>query len=59
MKIYVLYILSDYSHAVHVSTEKHLCEREMEECKKRGVVCPMWIDEYDISEAKEFELECS
>lgn len=57
MKVYVLYILSDYAHAVHISTEKHLCEREMVECAKRGVRCPMWIEEYDFSKAKEFELD--
>ena len=56
MKVYVLYILSDYAHSVHISTEEHLCEREMAECTKRGVRRPMWIEEYDFSEAKEFEL---
>lgn len=59
MKVYVLYILSDYAHAVHISTEKHLCEREMAECAKRGVRRAMWIEEYDFSKAKEFELDCA
>ena len=58
MKIYVLYINSDYAHAVHVSTEKCLCEREMAECAKHGVRSPMYIEEYDFSEAKEYELDC-
>ena len=58
MKVYVLYILSDYAQAVHISTEKHLCEREMKECAKRGCGRAMWIEEYDFSKAKEFELDC-
>lgn len=58
MKVYVLYILGDYAHAVYISTEKHLCEREMAECAKRGVRRAMWIEEYDFSKAKEFELDC-
>jgi hypothetical protein len=58
MKVYVLYVLSDYSHAIHMSVEKYLCEQEMAECIKRGVRRPMWIEEYDFSESKEFELDC-
>lgn len=57
MKVYVLYILGDYAHAVYISTEKHLCEQEMAKCTERGVRRAMWIEEYDFSKAKEFELE--
>ena len=58
MKVYVLYILSDYAHAVHMSTERHLCEREMKECERRGVRRAMWIEEYDFSKSKEYDLDC-
>lgn len=58
MKVYVLYILGDYSHAIHMSVERRLCEQAMEECARRGVRLPMWIEEYDFSNSKEFELNC-
>ena len=58
MKVYVLYIRNDYANAIHISTEKRLCEREMKECAKRGVRGSMWIEEYDFSKTKEFELDC-
>ena len=58
MKVYVLYVLSDYAHAIHISIEKCLCEREMAKCTKIGVRGHMWIEEYDFSKAKEFELNC-
>lgn len=57
MRVYVLYILSDYAHAVHISIEKHLCEREMAKYAKYEVRRTMWIEEYDFSKAKEFELD--
>ena len=57
MKVYVLYVLSDYSHAIYMSTERDLCEQEMKECRRRGVRRAMWIKEYDFSKAKEFELD--
>lgn len=57
MKVYVLYVLSDYACAVHISTEKYLCEREIAKCTKQGVTRPMWIEEYDFSKAKEFDLD--
>jgi len=58
MKVYVLYILSDYAHAVHMSINKQPCERELEDYRKRGGDCDAWIGEYDFSEADEYELDC-
>ena len=57
MKVYVLYILSDYAHAIYMSINEEACEREMEACKKRGAKRPMWIEEYDFSKYNSFELE--
>ena len=58
MKVYILYVLSDYATAIHMSVDKSLCEKELEECVKRGVTRPLWIEEYDFSQSKEYELEC-
>lgn len=58
MKIYVMYVLSDYAHAVYVSTKKQLCEQEIREYIKRGGDRPTWIEEYDFSKAEAFELDC-
>ena len=58
MKVYVLYVLSDYAHAIHMSINENSCKREMEACRKRGVNRPMWIEEYDFSEREEYELDC-
>jgi hypothetical protein len=58
MKVYVLYISSDYAHAIHMSIDKKFCEREMKACQKRGVKQRMWIEEYDFSKKEEYELNC-
>ena len=58
MKIYVLYVLSDYAHAIYISVNKQMCEKEMENYRKRGGRRSAWIEEYDFSKAKEFELDC-
>jgi hypothetical protein len=58
MKVYVLYILSDYAHAVHMSIKKQMCERELADYRKRGGSCHAWIEEYDFAEAEEYELDC-
>jgi hypothetical protein len=59
MKVYVLYVSSDYAHAIHMSTNKKFCEKEMKACRKRGVKQHMWIEEYDFSKEEEYELDCS
>jgi hypothetical protein len=56
MKVYILYALCDYTHAIHISTEKHLCEQKAAECAELGVRYPMRIEEYDFTKAKQFEL---
>lgn len=58
MKVYVLYILSDYAHAIYMSVNEKACEREMEACRKRGAKRNMWIEEYDFSKEEEYELDC-
>lgn len=58
MKVYVLYISGDYASAIHMSTKKKLCEKELIEVKKR-TNCSLWIEEYDFSKDDEYELECS
>ena len=58
MKIYVLYIMSDYAHAIYMSIKKQMCEKEMEDYRKRGGRCNAWIEEYDFSKARGYELNC-
>lgn len=58
MQVYVLYAMSDYACAIYMSIEKHLCEQEMKQCRKRGMKCSMWIEMYDFSQSKEFNLNC-
>ena len=58
MKVYVLYVMSDYAHAIYISTEKQLCEQEMAQCRKRGVKRSMYIKEYNFSNTKSFDLDC-
>lgn len=58
MKVYVLYILSDYAHAIYMSINEEACERKMEACRKRGAKRLMWIEEYDFSKEEEYELDC-
>lgn len=59
MKVYVLYVSGDYDHAVYMSLDKKLCEKEAKAIKKRGVKSSLWIGKYDFSTAKSFDLECS
>ena len=56
MKVFILYILSDYSHAVYMSKYENACEMEKQKLRKNGVTRPMWIEEYDFSESNSFEL---
>lgn len=56
MKVYVLYILSDYSQATYMSTKEELCQKELKRLKKR-VNRPMWIEEYDFSKSIEYHLD--
>ena len=57
MKVYVLYILSDYATAVFMSINKKLCEQEKTRLAKT-VKRSMWIEEYDFSVQKSFDLDC-
>lgn len=58
MKIYVLYIMGDYAHAVYMSLKEQMCEKELENYRKRGGRRNAWIEEYDFSKAKGYELDC-
>jgi hypothetical protein len=57
MKVFVLYVLNDYSHAVYMSKYENACEMEKQKLRKKGVTCSMWIEEYDFSESNSFELD--
>ena len=57
MKVFILYILGDYSQAIYMSKDKDACVAEKERLIENGVVRPMWIEEYDLSKHNSFELE--
>ena len=58
MKIFILYILSDYSTAIYMSKNKSDCEAEKKRLIKKGITCRMWIQSYDFSKQDSFELHC-
>lgn len=57
MKIFILYILGDYSQAIYMSKDKNACEEEKQRLIEKGVSRSMWIEEYDFSKHNSFELE--
>lgn len=57
MKIFILYILGDYSQAIYMSKYKDACEAEKQKLIKNGISRSMWIEEYDFSRHNSFELE--
>jgi hypothetical protein len=57
MKVYVLYVLDDYATAIFMSIDKKLCEQEKKRLEKT-VKHSMWIEDYDFSAQKSFELNC-
>ena len=52
MKVYVAYLLADYSTAFFMSTDKELCEKACE-----GALYQTWVKEYDFSVENSFELD--
>lgn len=56
MKVYVLYIMNDHACPIHMSIDRKACKRVKQEMKDQGFDNHMWIEEYDFSTAKEFEL---
>lgn len=58
MKVFVLYLLGDYAHAVYMSKYKDDCEAERQRIINNGVTCRMYIEEYDFSRHNSFELDC-
>lgn len=56
MKVYIVYVSSDYSTAVFMSTDKNKAEKEMEKLKNKGI--KTYIENYDFSVSKSFELDC-
>jgi hypothetical protein len=53
MKVYIVYLLTDYATAVFMSIDKKLCEKEANKLGRNA-----WVEEYDFSAQKSFELEC-
>jgi hypothetical protein len=56
MKIYVVYVLGDYSSAVFMTTDKAQAQNEMRKLKNRNLKA--YIDSYDFSKSKSFDLDC-
>lgn len=56
MKIYVVYVLSDYAHALAVTTNYNAAKK-YEEMIKNRTNRPTWIDEIKVTE-EITELDC-
>lgn len=56
MKIYVVYVLADYSTAVFMTTDKAQAQDEMRKLKNRNI--NTYIESYDFSKSKSFDLDC-
>lgn len=57
MKVYVVYVLSDWATAVFMSTNKKESERKRKFIAKQTGY-KAWIAEYDFASQQSFELEC-
>lgn len=56
MKIYVVYVLDDYSTAVFMTTDKTQAQDRMRILKGRNLKA--YIESYDFSTSKSFDLDC-
>lgn len=56
MKIYVVYVLADYSSAVFMTTDKAQAQDRMRKLKNRNLNA--YIESYDFSKSKSFDLDC-
>lgn len=56
MKIYVVYVLADYSSAVFITTDKAQAQDRMRKLKNRNLKA--YIESYDFSISKSFDLDC-
>lgn len=56
MKIYVVYVLADYSSAVFMTTDKTQAQDRMKILKDRNL--KVYIESYDFSTSKSFDLDC-
>ena len=56
MKIYVVYVLADYSSAVFMTTDKAQAQDRMKILKDRNL--KVYIESYDFSTSKSFDLDC-
>ena len=55
MKVYILYILSDYAHAIFMSKDRKDCELIQQTLLTKKNT---WIEEYDFSKQSCFDLDC-
>ena len=58
MKVYVGYVLSDYSHALWMSSNRKTVKEAIDNYKKEGGTLTTWITAYDISNKQLIELDC-
>ncbi len=56
MKVYIVYVLGDYSTAVFMSIDKSKAQKEMKRLKDKGL--KVYIQNYDFSTSKSFDLDC-
>ena len=57
MKVYVLYVLADYAVPYYMSIDKRLCEQARLKYIQNTRNTDAWIEEYDFSQEKGFELD--
>lgn len=55
MKIYVLYVLGDYAHAIFMSKDRKDCELVEQTLLTK---LKTYIEEYDFSKQSCFDLDC-
>jgi hypothetical protein len=56
MRVYVVYILTDYATAVYLTANKKKAQNEMNNLKGKGHIT--WIKPYDLSNSVGFDLDC-
>lgn len=56
MKIYIVYVLADYSTAVFMTIDKAQAQNEMRKLRNRNLNA--YIESYDFSKSKSFDLDC-
>ena len=55
MKVYVGYVLGDYSHALCIGLDKSSVEKKLKSYPTKRT---KWVEEYELNKNKVVELDC-